>query len=113
MSDKKYRPTLVNLMNHLNSPVPPYTKETTFTEERLLQIRPQHVLGYLTEKAYSTLTPSEDALPQFARKSSLEYCKKAISLYAKQALPLESGDPVWQPNSVSNLPGVLQEGWQV
>ena len=63
-----------------------YTKETVFTEERLLQIRLKQVLGYLTEKAYGRSSPSDDALPQFARKSSLEFYKKAISFFMPNKL---------------------------
>ena len=66
-----------------------YTKEDVFeadgrlkiTPNRLLAIRPTHIVKYMCKIAYGTSDPTDDDNPEFGRASSLEYLKKALSSF--------------------------------
>ncbi len=57
---ESYKRCLVNLMNFTDSPNPPYTKNTEFTQEMLLHITDADVYAWLAHKAYGVRDPTEN-----------------------------------------------------
>jgi hypothetical protein len=66
-------------MNSIDKVV--YPKDTQFSKEQLLGIKPNHVRKWLCKLAYGTETPDEDACPRFQRANSLRKAKSGISFF--------------------------------
>ena len=77
---KVYKSYLAELMNY-NENTTTYTKETTFTQERLLQLTDEDIYEWLANKAYGTPRPSSNDNPILCRSNTLEYAKKAVSYF--------------------------------
>ena len=81
MSKKNYKPCLVQLMNYLDSPNPPYSIEKEFNEGRLLQITDKEVYSWLCTKAYGKSNATSDDNLIGARSNSIYFLKKVISFF--------------------------------
>lgn len=91
-----YRPHLAKLMSFLDNVK--YPKETVFTQERLLQIKPNDILRWMNVRAFGVPNPPPNANPLGARPTSIEYWKKAISSFMPNRLhpwneALQMGNP--------------------
>jgi hypothetical protein len=75
-----YRRDLARMMSYLDGVEYPW-KTTVFSEARLLQITPEHVLRWLNFKTFGIPNPLPDMLPCNARSSSILYYKKAVSSF--------------------------------
>ena len=69
-----------------------------FTDAQLLEIKPNHIVRYMSLKAYGVEVPGEDDRPTNRRASGLEFVKKAISFFmpnqnAKWNVETQSGNP--------------------
>ena len=62
---------------------PRYPKGTVFTREQLLELKPQHIHDWLAKKAFHKADYSYENgdRPIYARSSSLDFWKKAISFF--------------------------------
>ena len=58
-----------------------YAAETAFTEAQLLEIRPSHIVRYMSLLAYGTEQPGDDDKPIHRRSSGLDFIKKSISFF--------------------------------
>jgi hypothetical protein len=58
-----------------------YNDATVLSQERLVAVTDINLYWYLANKAYGTLEPSHDDLPEKCRSTTIKYHKKAISLY--------------------------------
>ena len=81
MSKKNYKPCLVQLMNYLDSPNPPYSIETEFDEGRLLQITEKEVYSWICTKAYGMADATLENNSIGARSNSIHFSKKAVSFF--------------------------------
>ena len=72
-----------------NRNFPRYKKGTTFTREKLLQLKPQHIHNWLALKAFKKVNFSVEGgdRPTHARSSAIEYQKKAISFFMPDNAP--------------------------
>ena len=57
-----------------------------FSDDELLALTPEHLHAYMCKYAFGTATPSVEDDPTFARSSTLEVAKKAISFYMPNRL---------------------------
>jgi hypothetical protein len=66
-----------------------YPKNTIFTREQLLQLKPQHVHNWMANKAFRKVEYSIENgdKPIHARSSSLEFYKKAVSFFMPDNAP--------------------------
>ena len=73
---------LVDLMNYFDDPIIPYTKTTTFTRSKLLELNPTIIKKWLSTMAYGKeeYDANHDA-PKHARSSTLEQSKKCVSYF--------------------------------
>ena len=82
-----------------------------FTDAQLREIRPKHIVDFLTAKAYGTTTPTEEDLPRFARANTLRNNKKAISHFMPEQQEWndasETGNPT-RHGSINRLIGKVQ-----
>ena len=78
MPPRNYKPYLIRLMNHADNTQ--YVPQHEFSEERLAQLTPDHVLRFMNKETFGVEHPTDDAPPQI-RSSSLKYMKKAISAF--------------------------------
>ncbi|EJK52776.1 hypothetical protein THAOC_27919 [Thalassiosira oceanica] len=87
--NKKYEPRLRELMQYVHRCEEPYEKGTTFTREQLLELKPEHIEGWLKMKAYGTDCPDIENgdRPIHARSSSLENSKKSVSFFMPNKYP--------------------------
>lgn len=82
-----YQPYLVKLLSFVDDRE--YTKEDIFEADgkvkipvaRLLEIRPEQIVGYMCKCVYGTADPTDDDKPEFGRSSTLQYIKKALSSF--------------------------------
>jgi hypothetical protein len=58
-----------------------YAKDTQFTKEQLLAIRPVHVRHWLNQLAYHKTAPAPDDKPLYYRSGSLKKAKGGISFF--------------------------------
>ena len=63
-----------------------HPREYKFSQEELLQLKPEHIYAYMAMQVYGTPNPTDDDNPTLGRSSSLEYCKKAISFFMPNRL---------------------------
>ncbi|POM60449.1 LOW QUALITY PROTEIN: hypothetical protein PHPALM_30699 [Phytophthora palmivora] len=59
----------------------PFTMNTIFNQETLLEITPKDVCHWMNSRPFGDSNSSEDAKPVNARSSTLEYAIKAISSF--------------------------------
>lgn len=81
--NEKYENYLCHFMGYVHQKGGRYSKGTTFTREQLLQIRPQHLLDWLSMKAFGKTNYSIEGgdRPMSARSSTLEQNKKGVSFF--------------------------------
>ena len=80
VNDATYKGTLVQFMNHRDSPQIPYNKHSVFSREELAAISPEEIVRWFKEKVYGNADADSDVdLPVEGRHSSLLFYKKAIS----------------------------------
>ena len=104
---KSYKPSLIQLLNHIDKPTTPYTTQTQFTADRLLQITDKQVYEWLAIRAYGVPNPGAEDKPTFARSNSIQYSKKAVSYFmpnknTQWCVALNSGNPT-RSTLVNNL----------
>jgi len=58
-----------------------YGKTKKFTKEKLLTIKPKHVLAYLTHKAFGTIKRGPESKPEFARSNHIKNIKMKLSYF--------------------------------
>jgi hypothetical protein len=63
-----------------------YDDTTAFSQEWIASVTKIDVYWYLANKAYGTLEPSRDDLPEKCRSTTIKYHKKAISQYMPQRI---------------------------
>jgi len=80
----QYHATLIDFMSFVDGVQ--HHKDTSFTPQRLGQIRPPQLVRWMCLKVYGTPTPGPADRPTVRRSSSLEYYKKAISNYMPNKL---------------------------
>ena len=71
---------------------------TEFTQEQLLEIRPSHIVRYMSLLAYGMETPEDNSRPTHRRSSGMEFQKKALSFFmpnqnAKWNVESSTGNP--------------------
>lgn len=83
-----YQPVMVDLMSFFHGGVE-YAANSTFTREELLELGPLDIKRWLSNKAFGDpdYNVHQGDRPLFARSSSLEYCKKAVSFFMPNRLP--------------------------
>ena len=83
-----YQATMVDLMNFFHGGID-YPANATFTREELLELGPVDIKRWLANKAYGDpdYNIRRGDRPRFARSSSLEYAKKAISFFMPNHQP--------------------------
>ena len=66
-----------------------YTREDTaqFTKEKLLSIKPKHVLAFLTHKAFGTTKRKQEDRPVHARSNHIKNMKMKISYFMPNGSP--------------------------
>jgi hypothetical protein len=79
-----YKRYLVDCMNDAFGTNHPRTY--MFSDDELLALTPEHLHAYMCKYAFGTATPSVEDDPTFARSSTLEVAKKAISFYMPNRL---------------------------
>ena len=57
-----------------------------FSNDKLFQLTPEHIYGFLAEKVFGTSSPLEDCKPMYGRASSMEFTKKAILYFMPNRL---------------------------
>ena len=58
-----------------------HTKASKFTKEKLLGVKPKHVLAYLTHKAFGSAARGPEARPLYARSNHIKNCKMKLSYF--------------------------------
>ena len=85
---QKYEPYIRQVMTFVHGRSPTYPKDTIFTREQLLELKPQHIRDFMALKAYHKVDFSpEDDKPIYARSSSLEQVKKGVSFFMPNNFP--------------------------
>jgi hypothetical protein len=77
--NKKHQSYMVNFMRFKDGVH--YAKDTYFTKEQLLAIRPVHVRRWLNQLAYHKTAPTPDDKPVHYRSGSLKKAKGGISFF--------------------------------
>lgn len=75
-----------------------YNKDTTFSQEELSVLTPEHIVDFMKLKAYGTSTPTDSMRPEKGRANSLLDYKKKISKF----MPLKSLP--WHPITLQGNP---------
>ena len=81
-----------------------YDKNREFTQEELLQVRPEAIVGFFSELAYGTKTPAAEAKPTGCRSTTLLNHKKMISHFLPQRS--QSWDSIWGERNPSRSDAV-------
>ena len=97
---KKYFSALLKLYSYLDDVNydPKDFPEQSFDQDRLMELKPSHILEYFTFRAYGTLAPTHSSPSDKCRSTSLKDWKKSISYFH----PLK-GHP-WNPNTQEGNP---------
>ena len=74
-----YRSSLCRLMEFKDGEK--YSKDKEFSDEELLAIRPEHIVGWFSELAYGKAHPNPDDRPTKCRSNTLLGHKKMISSF--------------------------------
>ena len=87
MAVADYKPTLVQLMNFLHHPDPPYNMGTEFSIETLGNLTSDDVMRYFNFRTYGVPNPpnGHNLRPQ-VRSNTLKYWKKALSYFMPNRL---------------------------
>ena len=93
---QQYAPHLRRFMSWKDSH--PYADGTEFTDAQLLEIRPNHLLRYMSLIAYGPETPGDNDRPTQRHSSGHAFVKKAISFFmpnqnAQWNVEHQSGNP--------------------
>lgn len=59
----------------------PYNNNPEFTEAQLLELRPSHLVRYMSLQAFGTETPGPNDRPIHRRSTGLAFIKKAVSYF--------------------------------
>ena len=111
-TNTRYRPYLISLMSHFHRIQYPSMK--TFTREELLALTPGIIKNWMANKAYGNpvYNPEVDR-PSYARSSTLEMMKKAVSFFMpnKDAQWIISADGTGQGNPTKSpiINGLIKE----
>lgn len=83
-----YQPYMVDLMEFFHGGID-YPKNARFTREELLELGPLNIKRWLVNKAFGDPDASieQGDQPLFARSSTMEFAKKAVSYYMPNRLP--------------------------
>ena len=84
-----------------------YAVGTNFTDAQLLEIRPSHIVRYMSLLAYGSEEPGDNDRPTRRRSSGLDFVKKAISFFmpnqnVKWNVESQTGNPTMSV-AVNNL----------
>lgn len=75
----KHQPYIVSLFSFMDQMT--YPKDTRFSKEKLLSIRPHHVRKWLCQRAYGKPIPEEGDHPTMQRSGSLKKAKSGVSFF--------------------------------
>ena len=59
----------------------PYPRDTIFTKEQLLELRPSDIRAYCNWKAFGNPYPDEKDMPIYGRAGSIDKAKQAVSYF--------------------------------
>ena len=83
-SNKSYQSTLVAFMSFFRNV--PFNRTHLFSADDLNVVSPQDIVRWMNVKAFGEENPPDSANPLYARSSSLEFWKKALSFYMPNRL---------------------------
>ena len=83
-SNKSYQSTLVAFMSFFRNV--PFNRTHLFSADDLNAVSPQDIVRWMNVKAFGEENPPDSANPLYARSSSLEFWKKALSFYMPNRL---------------------------